>query len=315
LPGGHEVEERHSMVRRILIGYDGSEHGRDALALGRLLAEALEATPLVAVVLPNPERLVGIEHAEAELTAHAEELFQQARSALPGLGTETTLLRDYTPGRALHALGSEEGPLLTVIGSAHRGLLGRVLLGSTGEALLSGAPSPVAVAPAGYAGAGTRRLLSIAVAVDGSREAEGALETAIALARRLNAELTILSGAPPPHWGYAAAFAALSGDSDVDLGHQQAERALERAVEQVPDGIPIETRVLRGEPASAIAEAAVDFDLLILGSRGYGPIRGVFLGSVSAPLVRQAPCPVLVLSRGIGQDPLGLLARTARAEG
>lgn len=301
-------------MRRILIGYDGSEYGRDALALGRLLAEALEATPLVAVVLPNPERLTGIEQAESELTAHAESLFHEARVALPGLGTETTLVRDFTPGRALHALAAEESPLATVLGSAHRGLLGRILLGSTGEALLSGAPAPVAIAPAGYAGNGNRRLLSIAAAVDGSEEAENALESAIALAGHLNAELTILSVAPPPHWGYAAAFAALSGDADVDLGRQQAERVLELALGRVPDGLPVETRILRGEPAAAIAEAAAGLDLLILGSRGYGPVRGVFLGSVSAPLVRQAPCPVLVLSRGSGRDPLGLLAGTARAE-
>lgn len=301
-------------MRRILIGYDGSEHGRDALALGRLLAEALEANPLVAVVLPNPERLAGIERAESELTAHAEKLFHEARVALPGLGTETTLVRDFTPGRALHALAAEESPLATVLGSAHRGLLGRVLLGSTGEALLSGAPAPVAVAPAGYAGNGSRRLLSIAVAVDGSEEADNALDSAIALAGHLNSELTILSVAPPPYWGYADAFAALSGDSDVDLGRQQAEAVLELARERIPDGLPTETLVLRGEPAAAIAEAAADFDLLLLGSRGYGPLRGVFLGSVSAPLVRQAPCPVLVLSRGAGKDPLGLLGRTARAE-
>lgn len=302
------------MARRILIAYDGSEHGRDALALGRLLAEALDATPLVAVVMPNPERLVGIERAEARVTEHAEELFKQARDALPGLGTETTLMRDYTPGRALHALSAEENPLATVIGSAHRGLLGRVLLGSTGEALLSGAPGPVAVAPAGYAETGTRRLLSIAAAVDGSEEADRALDAAIAFARHLNTGLTILSGAPPPHWGYAAAFAALSGDREIDLGRDQAEQTLERALERVPEGVAVETAVLRGEPAAAIAEAAADYDLLILGSRGSGPIRGVFLGSVSAPLVRQAPCPVLVLSRGAGPDPLGLAASGEKAE-
>lgn len=301
-------------MRRILIGYDGSEHGRDALALGRLLAEALEATPLVAVVLPNPERLTGIERAETELTAHAEKLFHEARVALPGLGTETTLIRDFTPGRALHALAAEEGPLVTVLGSAHRGLLGRILLGSTGEALLSGAPAPVAVAPAGYAGNGSRRLLSIAVAVDGSEEAGNAFESAISLAGHLNSELTILSVAPPPHWGYAAAFAALSGGSDIDLGRQHAERVLELARERIPADLPAETQILRGDPAAAIAEAATDSDLLLLGSRGYGPLRGVFLGSVSAPLVRQAPCPVLVLCRGSGPDPLGLTTGTARAE-
>jgi nucleotide-binding universal stress UspA family protein len=55
---------------------------------------------------------------------------------------------------------------------------------------------------------------------------------------------------------------------------------------------------MTGSPAHLIVEAAADFDLLVIGSRGYGPVRRVLLGSVSTALVRSAPCSVLVLPHG-----------------
>ena len=63
--------------------------------------------------------------------------------------------------------------------------------------------------------------------------------------------------------------------------------------------------MLHGPAAEALAEEAKDLDLLILGSRGYGPVKGALLGSVSAKLMGSAPCAVLVLPRGSGVDPLG----------
>ena len=39
-------------------------------------------------------------------------------------------------------------------------------------------------------------------------------------------------------------------------------------------------------------------DLLVLGSRGYGPVMRTMLGSVSTDLMRSAPCPLFVFTRG-----------------
>ncbi len=53
-------------------------------------------------------------------------------------------------------------------------------------------------------------------------------------------------------------------------------------------------------------EASGDFDLMLTGSRGYGALQRTALGSVSGDLVNSAACPVLVLPRGVGMDPLEL---------
>jgi nucleotide-binding universal stress UspA family protein len=66
----------------------------------------------------------------------------------------------------------------------------------------------------------------------------------------------------------------------------------------VADEVEVE-RVLRsGDPAAELALEAVELDLLVVGSRGHGPLGETLLGSVSSELVRTAPCPVLVMPRG-----------------
>jgi len=75
--------------------------------------------------------------------------------------------------------------------------------------------------------------------------------------------------------------------------------ALHEAAARIPDEVTVAKELLsRGPAANLIEEAAKRVDLLVMGSRGYGPIRRVLLGSVSAPVVRHCPCPVLVVPRG-----------------
>ena len=72
-------------------------------------------------------------------------------------------------------------------------------------------------------------------------------------------------------------------------------RVLDDGLAKVPPGVPADGELLVGPVAEMIAEAAKDFDLLLLGSRGRGPLLRTLLGSVSGPIARNAPCPVLVL--------------------
>lgn len=59
-----------------------------------------------------------------------------------------------------------------------------------------------------------------------------------------------------------------------------------------------------GDPARVLEAAAREgLDLLVLGSRGFGPLRRVLLGSVSSELVREAPWPVMVVPRSVEFDP------------
>ena len=67
-------------------------------------------------------------------------------------------------------------------------------------------------------------------------------------------------------------------------------------------GEPATGEVVTGNPATELAYAGNDLDLLVTGSRNYGPVRRLMLGSTSTRLVHEAPCPVLVLTRGAEAD-------------
>jgi nucleotide-binding universal stress UspA family protein len=68
-------------------------------------------------------------------------------------------------------------------------------------------------------------------------------------------------------------------------------------VKGVDERLAATGRALAGTPGSTIAVACEEIgaDLLVAGSRGYGPVMRVLIGSVSTQLLHKAPCPVLVV--------------------
>jgi nucleotide-binding universal stress UspA family protein len=295
------------MQRKIIIAYDGSAGGEDALAMGGALAEALGARPLVATVQRIPPYLVAEPELREMAEADSEPLFAKAREALTGLEVETATLFDESVGRALSGLIETEEPVALALGSAHRGPVGRVLLGSLGTTMLSGAECPIAIAPAGYAKREARGLSRIAVGVNASAEAEAAIAAARGLAVRLHAGLEALAVAPPLGTDLVGAVRAVVGEEDLeDRREHELQAALDGAVADLPAGIEARTSLLHGEPSVELIDAAQETDLLVLGSRAYGPVRRTLLGSVSAEVMRSCPCCVLVLPRKAGVDPLGL---------
>lgn len=292
------------MDRKIIIGYDGSEHGDDALALGALLAGALDARPLVATAVVYPDYLVPLADLELAAQEHAAPLFERAAQRMAPLEIETRTPVDNSPGHALHELAETEDATLIVLGSAHRGSLGRILLGSTGEALLSGAPCAVAVAPHGFAGRPDRQLARIGVAVDGSTESLSALRVAASLAKRPEASLELITVAPPAAPDIGGAMLSMLSREELERAvNDEMAAALDRAVAAVPADLQPQRKLLHGDPATVLAEAAQELDLLIVGSRCYGPLRRALLGGVSAKLMRSAPAPLLVMPHGRGAEP------------
>jgi nucleotide-binding universal stress UspA family protein len=70
-----------------------------------------------------------------------------------------------------------------------------------------------------------------------------------------------------------------------------------------------------GDPGDFLIAASENVDLLICGSRGYGPTRAVLLGGVSRRVTSEAHCPVIVLSRGAEADLEALVSEEAGAAG
>jgi nucleotide-binding universal stress UspA family protein len=196
----------------------------------------------------------------------------------------------------------EEDAQMLVLGSCHRGPLGRTLAGSVGESLMHGAPCAVAVAPRGYGAGGQPSLLHFGVAYDGSDEARIALETAVALARRCRGEVTVLTVADYPHYGYATAWSVLSAGEMVDAERQAKQAILDEALAAIPSDVRADGRLLTGSPGIQLSDGSGAFDLLVVGSRAYGGVRRTLLGSTTRKVIHSASCPVLVMPRGTGAE-------------
>lgn len=283
----------------VLVGTDASPHRHDAVALGSALATALGGDLHVAHVLPGSAnaRVYGADLLGTLRQAGQEILDSAAAGAPEGLTVHTHLLEDDSPARALHALAVSEQADVLVLGSSHRGRLGRALLGGTAERVVQGSPCAVAVAPHGYAA--PRELRHIGIAYDAGPESRAALRWASDVTIALDGSLHVLTVAEPLNTGlYPSAEVILREDMRTSLLTSR-QRDLDQAVGEAPPRAKARGDLLEGVPSKVLAAAAEDLDLLVLGSREYGPLGAVFLGGVSHGLLRDAPCPVVVLPRSV----------------
>lgn len=264
------------MFRRVLVGYQDTEQGRDALELGQILARANGAEMAVC-------------------TANAEE------------------------GGSMAELARSHDADLIVLGSTHRGPIGRVLPGAMVDRLLSEAPCAVAVAPSGFGrpaddnlgwrplsgDAGGVGMRVIGVGFDGSEAAHQALDIAADLAIHNGAALRVFAVAPrlTTHPG------GLDGQA-TNLP-SKAEELREQLHAAVAD-LPAEARALPvflwGTPSiELIAAAENGVDMMVLGSHGGGRMQRALRGSVSGTVVQEAKCPVLISPIGVKAPAVALV--------
>jgi nucleotide-binding universal stress UspA family protein len=140
----------------------------------------------------------------------------------------------------------------------------------------------------------------IVVAVDGSEHSRAALLFAVEEARLRAAMLVAVHAwtyVPPPPLGSPDLLAVPVGDiaGELELVRAAAERIFEEELADVPAGVEVERRLVEGDPGEGIIEESADADLVVIGSRGHGGLKTVFLGSVSNHVIQHATCPVVVV--------------------
>lgn len=284
-------------MHTIVVGFDGSEQARDALALAEVLRGPDGEEPIVAVVDPV-EPLLG--DAKQWTEAGQSNFDRCLELAAEQLGRSTFVGRTATGEAhvALADIAREVDADLIVLGSTHRGKLGRVLPGSVGEHLLQSSPCAVAVAPKGYAQHRHPPIALVGVGYDASQEASVARREAEALARRFDAQLRLIGVAPGIENLTPGGRITTTNPAYVRELRERIASGLEAAAAACAPDTDVETAFEEGDPAAALADQGVELDLLVLGSRGHGPLRTVVLGGVAWDTVRMAPCPVLVVPRG-----------------
>lgn len=136
-------------------------------------------------------------------------------------------------------------------------------------------------------------LKRILVPIDSSEIAERAMQQAIKINRFNEAEIHVLYVADI---NKLAINAYLSGNVLIEI-EKAGQRILDSAKKLFPEGMNIVCTYRTGDPAEAIRdyEKEISADLIVMGSRGLGLVRGVLLGSVSKYVLEHAKCPVLIV--------------------
>lgn len=295
----------------IIVGVEDSPRSEDAIALARTIALTSGGSTIAVCAFPYDDR------PEAHFNLAMRPLLQEAAEKTldrlcQGLDDDPHVRRiavaDLSPARALERIACEHDASLIVVGPSHLSHLGRLHPGSTADRLLGGAPCPVALAPQGYRlrpafGAGR-----ITVAYDGLPEAEEALAAAAEIARATQAPLRVIR-VFTREWPIAPSWLGVPGFLRVIPDAERAEREqLEAAVAALPADAHAEAVFLDGDPVRELTVESEVADMLVVGSRGHGPVGAVLTGSVSARLARTAACPLVIVPRGAKRPLAGLFA-------
>jgi nucleotide-binding universal stress UspA family protein len=142
------------------------------------------------------------------------------------------------------------------------------------------------------------------VAVDGSGPSLRATELAASLAKLAGGRVTLLHAIDPGLLRLLPTERALAAAARFGLRSEEVERTLREDAESQlrrcrrvceAAGVQVTTRVELEPPVRAIAEAAADADLVVIGTRGLGAISGAAVGSISHRLLGETRKPVLVV--------------------
>lgn len=294
---------------KILLATDGSREAQLAAKTAAGLAQETGSELHVVHVLPWPLNadLVPSSYAfevRSRLESGAQRQLEEQTSRIEALGgeVESSHLALGRPDAEIIARAEQIGAGLIVVGSRGLGPMSRTLTGSVSESVVHHAHCPVMV----VRGQPLEVPAPILVATDGSEEASLAASAAADLARTTGSELHLTYVGPMPNVFYdSGAAVALEPNLQREMEERAQEAAksrLEELAQKIREasGKVDATHPRVGYPDAEIVGLAgrLGAGLIVVGSRGLGPLRRALMGSVSSGVVHHAHCPVMVVRTG-----------------
>jgi nucleotide-binding universal stress UspA family protein len=296
------------LITRILVATDFSPWARRAEDYACALACSWKAslTALSVAEFPpglNPDYHVNQQYlADLLKTASSQLVDFKGRAERRGIAVTTRVATGIPSEEVIAAARAEDSDLI-VVGTRGKTGLAHVLLGSTAERVIRGAPCPVlAVRTDPAASSQDEGVLSkpitlerILVPVDFSDCSLDALEYAAGVAQQAKASLMLLHVLEPVSYGL-----------DFTLGHiktrEQVRESWVKRLEELATScqhfeVPVESRLRGGLPTDSILDSAqtLPCDLIVMGTHGRRGISHALTGSVAEAVLRKARCPVLTV--------------------
>jgi nucleotide-binding universal stress UspA family protein len=233
------------------------------------------------------------------LRKQARKTLAETRVALAP-DARTCVEGDLSVARALGRVVRRDHRDLLVVGSSRHAREGRVRIGKRTRQLLCHFDAPLAIAPRGMRSREEIAFRRIGVGYDGGPEARGALAFAAELAKAADAELYVRTAVDDrmPAMGWDRAWLGdLLGEWQQALKNEQEELRRQAIEIGTNHGARVIAEAVAGRPANALLQLSESVDLLVIGSRRWGPAARVLLGSTGEALLHDAGCPVVAVPR------------------
>ena len=282
----------------VVVGIDGSDSAVEAARWAAVEARRRRAPlRLLHAFAWTDDHIVG--HAGLGgrygdvLRESASSYLDTATRAARAVAPEVAVRGDLEVGKPIGTLAAASADAqLLVVGDHGTGRIGGLLLGSVAQSLAAQAGCPVVVVRGDAVAEGPVDG-PVVVGIDGSPVSEAALAFAYEAAADRSAPLVAVHA-----WMDAVVDPIMLPLIDRELVETEeavvlAER-LAGWAEKYPE-VPVRRVVVLDRPAHALVEAARDAQLLVVGSRGRGSVRGLLLGSVGHAVLHRSPCPVAIV--------------------
>jgi nucleotide-binding universal stress UspA family protein len=286
-----------------VVGLDRSDAGRAAVEQAAEIA-ARKHMPLRLVHAYGPSHH-GLRHATWTkegvpelLSASARRLVDDTVDVLRLVYPDLAVTSRLEPGSAVGLLVEESrGAAFLVVGSRGSGGFADLAVGSTTQHVASQALCPVLAVPCPPDGEPERR--GVVVGVDGSPVSEHAIELAFEMASELEQPLDAVHAWTDPAQLGPGVMLPLVYDRDLVEDEERLVLAESLAgwADKYPD-VVVTSTVTRDHPVPALVRASAGARVLVVGSRGRGPVSSALLGSVSHGVLHHATVPVAVVRRG-----------------
>jgi nucleotide-binding universal stress UspA family protein len=282
-------------ITHIAAGADGSDEGRDAVAVAAGLASMTGAGLSLVNVFPTVLFPSAGTTGRATLRKEADESLRRDRDELAPDAIIHSIA-DLSVSRALLHFVQQTHVGMVVIGSSPDASAGRARIGRRGRQLLHDMPFALALAPRGSR---TRRLElhRVGLGDDGGPESAVARDVAIELCRAAGATLVIKSVIDNRYPLVVGAAPAALPEFEAGWERQREDAQRELAERAAQLDVPAEVSSVLGDPGHELRRLSDDVDLIVVGSRRWGPIARVVAGGVGETLVADAGCTTLIVPR------------------
>ncbi len=277
--------------KKILVAYDGSSSGTNALLQSFKLAAEEKSWITVATVVPAYEgdiNLIAVRDIHQALRRPGEEILSRANVLAKKEGALIkTVLEEGEAYDRIVDLAEAENCGVIVMGRRGSSSKEKSHIGSVTARVIGLSQRDVLVVPEGT-NIGWKKIL---IATDGSRYSELATERAIDFAKSYGGSLTVVSIVDVPAEFYAEAPAAV--DKLIENAKGFAAAAREKAE---ANNVAASSFVGEGDAFEIITKLADKeaIDVIIMGSHGKTGLKRLLMGSVAEKAIGHAPCPVLV---------------------